>query len=155
MPDTFLLECAATLGVAMIPVLELRAAIPAGLAFGLEPWLVYVLAVFGNFIPVPAIMLFLRRVFAWLRRFQWWEGKITWLEQRAHLKGRIVKKYRLMGLVLLVAIPLPGTGAWTGALVATIFDIRYRTALPCILLGILIAGAITMGVSCGVISLWV
>lgn len=153
MPDTLLLECAATLGVSMIPVLELRAAIPAGLAFGLEPWLVYVLAVIGNFIPVPAIMLFLRRVFAWLRRFQWWEGKITWLEQRAHLKGRIVKKYRLLGLVLLVAIPLPGTGAWTGSLIAALLDIRLQRALPMISLGVLTAGAIITLLTIGAVQI--
>ena len=73
----------------------------------------------------------------------------------AHLKGRMVRKYRILGLIILVAIPLPGTGAWTGALVATIFRIPIRKALPALLIGVLIAGAIVTAVSCGVISLWV
>lgn len=142
------------MGVSMIPVLELRAAIPFGLALGLSPQLAYLVSVFGNMLPVPVIMLLLRSVFRWLRRWPWWEKRIDQIEQRAHNKGQVVRKYRLPGLLLLVAIPLPGTGAWTGALVATILRIRMRTALPIIFLGLLIAGGITLGVSCGVIHLW-
>ena len=149
MEESLLIQYAATMGVSMVPVLELRGAIPFGLAFGLSPLSVYIVSVIGNLIPVPAVMLLIRSVFQWLRRWQWWENKINWLETRAHLKGRFVRKYRLFGLVLLVAIPLPGTGAWTGALVATLLNIRIRVALPCILIGVLIAGGITMSVALG------
>ena len=148
------MQCAATMGVAMVPVLELRGAIPFGLALGLPASLVYVLSVIGNLIPVPAIMLFIRTLFRWLRRRPWWGEKIDKLENRAHLKGRMVRKYRIPGLILLVAIPLPGTGAWTGALVATLFDIRIGVALPAILAGVLIAGGVMTAVSCGVLSLF-
>ncbi len=154
MANSFLVKCAATMGVSMIPVLELRAAIPFGLALGLSPQLAYLVSVFGNMLPVPFIMLLLRSVFRWLRRWPWWEKRIDQIEERAHNKGQVVRKYRLPGLLLLVAIPLPGTGAWTGALVATILRIRMRTALPTIFLGLLIAGGITLGVACGVIHLW-
>lgn len=142
------------MGVAMVPVLELRGAIPFGLALGLPASLVYVISVIGNLIPVPAIMLFIRTLFRWLRRRPWWGEKIDKLENRAHLKGRMVRKYRIPGLILLVAIPLPGTGAWTGALVATLFDIRIGVALPAILAGVLIAGGVMTAVSCGVLSLF-
>ncbi len=142
------------MGVAMVPVLELRGAIPFGLALGLPASLVYVISVIGNLIPVPAIMLFIRTLFRWLRRRPWWGEKIDKLENRAHLKGRLVRKYRIPGLILLVAIPLPGTGAWTGALVATLFDIRIGVALPAILAGVLIAGGVMTAVSCGVLSLF-
>ena len=148
------MQCAATMGVAMVPVLELRGAIPVGLALGLPASLVYVISVIGNLIPVPAIMLFIRTLFRWLRRRPWWGEKIDKLENRAHLKGRMVRKYRIPGLILLVAIPLPGTGAWTGALVATLFDIRIGVALPAILAGVLIAGGVMTAVSCGVLSLF-
>ena len=148
------MHCAATMGVAMVPVLELRGAIPFGLALGLPASLVYVISVIGNLIPVPAIMLFIRTLFRWLRRRPWWGEKIDKLENRAHLKGRMVRKYRIPGLILLVAIPLPGTGAWTGALVATLFDIRIGVALPAILAGVLIAGGVMTAVSCGVLSLF-
>ena len=154
MGDSLLFQCAATMGVAMVPVLELRGAIPFGLALGLTPGTAYVVSVIGNLIPVPFIMLLIRSVFLWLRRWPRWDRIITGLETKAHLKGEVVRKYRLVGLVLLVAIPLPGTGAWTGALVATLLDIRMRVALPCILIGVLIAGGITLAVACGVVHLW-
>lgn len=85
------------------------------------------------------ILLLLRRVFALMRKSAWLGPKVDRLERRAHLKGRKVRKYRTLGLVLLVAIPLPGTGAWTGALVADVLDIRMRTALPAIAAGVVIA----------------
>ena len=142
------------MGVAMVPVLELRGAIPFGLALDLPPELAYFMSVLGNIIPVPIIMLFTRKVFRWLRQRAWWDQRITWLERRAHLKGRMVRKYRVLGLIILVAIPLPGTGAWTGALVAALFRIRMQTALPAIFAGVFIAGLLVTGVSCGVVSLW-
>ena len=154
MEESLLMECAATMGVAMVPVLELRGAIPFGLTQGLSPSLAYFMSVLGNMIPVPAIMLFARNIFRWLRRHPWWDKRIDWIERRAHLKGRMVRKYRVLGLIVLVAVPLPGTGAWTGALVGTLFRIRMQVALPAIFAGVLIAGLLVTGVSCGVISLW-
>lgn len=142
------------MGVAMTPILELRGAIPFGLALGLPPGLVYVVSVLGNMIPVPAIMLFIRAIFRWLYRWPWWQIRLDRLVKRTHLKGRIVRKYRIPGLILLVAIPLPGTGAWTGALVATLFGIRMQIALPAILAGVLISGGVMTAVSLGLLSLW-
>ena len=139
-----------TFAAAMVPVLELRGAIPIGIAGGLPPLEAAVISIVGNMVPVPFIMLLARRICDWLRETRFFGPKIRWLENRAHLKGRTVRKYRLLGLVLLVAIPLPGTGAWTGALVADVLDIRMRHALPAIALGILIAGAAVAAASCGV-----
>ena len=143
-----------TFGTAMVPVLALRGAIPVGVAAGLPPAVACVVAILGNLVPVPLIMLLVRRVFDWLRHTAFFGPKIEWLEKRAHLKGRIVRKYRLPGLVILVGIPLPGTGAWTGALVAALLDIRMRHAIPAILLGLVIAGAITTAVTMGLFSLF-
>lgn len=154
MGDSLLMECAATMGVAMVPVLELRGAIPFGLALGLSPGLAYLMSVIGNLIPIPAVMLLIRTIFRWLCRWPWWERKVRWLERRAENKGEVVRKYSILGLIILVAIPLPGTGAWTGALVATLLDIRIQVALPCILIGVLIAGGVTLGVASGIIHLW-
>ena len=140
-----------TFFMAMLPVVELRGAIPYGAAAGLPPWMVYCLAVAGNLLPVPFIMLLVRRVFAQLRKGAWWGPRIEALERRAHLKGRLVRKYRLLGLTLFVAIPLPGTGAWTGALVAAFLNIRLRNALPAITLGVLIAGGLVTLMTMGVI----
>ena len=142
-----------TFATAMIPVVELRGAIPVGVAAGLPPAVACAVAILGNLLPVPFIMLLARWVFNWLRDSRLFGSKIVWLERRAHLKGRIVRRYRLPGLVVLVAIPLPGTGAWTGALVASLLDIRLRSALPAILLGLIIAGGITTAVTLGLIHL--
>lgn len=143
-----------TFVMAMVPVVELRGAIPLGVAAGLPPAVAAVTAMLGNMVPVPFILLLLRKVFALLRRVSWLGSKIDALEKRAHLKGRTVKKYRTLGLVLLVAIPLPGTGAWTGALVADVLDIRMKTALPAIAAGVVIAGCIVALVTTGVIHLF-
>lgn len=143
-----------TFFMAMVPVIELRAALPAGVAAGLPVWVATVVSILGNMVPVPFILLLLRRIFAWMRRFPKLGAIIKKLEKRAHLKGETVKKYRTLGLIILVAIPLPGTGAWTGALVADVLDIRLRTAIPAIFIGVCIAGFIVALLTTGVIHLF-
>lgn len=139
--------------MSMIPVVELRGAIPYGLAAGLDPWLTYLAAVVGNMVPVPFIMIFIRRIFNWAREHSRWLGnRVRWLEDRAEKKSDLVRRYALAGLTVLVAIPLPGTGAWTGALVAALMNIRLRQSFPAVLLGVLIAGVIMLLI-CGGISL--
>lgn len=147
-------ELLLTFGTAMVPVLELRGAIPVGIAAGLPPMVACVTAILGNLMPVPFIMLLIRKIFDWLRDTRFFGPKIERLEKRAHLKGRLVRKYRLPGLIILVGIPLPGTGAWTGALVAALLDIRLRHAIPAIFLGLIIAAVITLTVTMGVIRLF-
>jgi len=143
-----------TLLMAMTPVVELRGAIPYGLAMGLDPMATFIAAVMGNIIPAPFIILFVRKVFHWMRRTSKWLGEtVDKLERRAAEKSDMVLKYALWGLVILVAIPLPGTGAWTGALVAALMDIRLSRALPAIILGVVLAGIIVMAVSTGVIAI--
>lgn len=139
--------------VGMTPVLELRGAIPLGVAAGLPPLTACAAAILGNIVPVPFIMLLVRRVFRWLRKTAFLGPKIDWLERRAHLKGRLVRRYRLPGLLLLVAVPLPGTGAWTGALVVTLLDIRLRHAFPAIAAGVVIAGVLITLLTVGVAGL--
>ena len=143
-----------TFVMAMVPVVELRGAIPLGVAAGLTPAVAAVTAMIGNMVPVPFILLLIRKIFRLLRKISWLGPKIDALEKRAHVKGRTVKKYRTLGLVLLVAIPLPGTGAWTGALVADVLDIRMKTALPAIAVGVVIAGCVITALTCGVVSLF-
>lgn len=152
--ETMFHELLLTFLTAMVPVLELRGAIPVGVAAGLPPAAACAAAIVGNMVPVPFILLLVRRVFAWLHNTKLLGPKIVWLERRAHLKGRLVRKYRLPGLVILVAIPLPGTGAWTGALVAALLDIRMRHAVPAIFLGVVIAGAIITALTMGLVRLF-
>ena len=149
--ESMLWEMLTTFFISMVPVIELRGAIPVGIAAGLSPAVAYMVSVLGNLVPVPFILLLIRRIFDWLRHTKRFGPLIEKLERRAHLKGRVVTKYRVPGLILLVGIPLPGTGAWTGALVAALLDIRLRTAIPAIFVGLLIAGALTLGVTMGMI----
>jgi len=143
-------EMLITFFLSMVPVLELRGAIPIGVGLGLSPHIALLVSMVGNMLPVPFIILFSRKVFAWLRRdFPRLNGFITKLETKAHLKGETVKKYKYLGLCIFVAIPLPGTGAWTGALIATVLDMSLRRALPSILLGVIVAGCIITGITYG------
>ena len=138
-------------GLAMVPVFELRGAIPVGVAAGLPFWIVFITAILGNLLPVPFLILFTRRVFEWLRKKSaFLERLVSRLEMKAAAKENLLKKYELLGLCILVAIPLPGTGAWTGSLVAAVFDIRLKHAFPAIALGVLIAAVIVSVVTYGV-----
>ncbi len=127
----------------MVPVIELRGAIPFAIARGIPSWAAFITAVIGNLIPIPFLILFTRRVFEWLRKKSaFLERFVSRLERKAESKEDVLKKYELLGLVILVAIPLPGTGAWTGALVSAVFDIDLKHALPAITLGVIIAGIV-------------
>ena len=109
--------------VSMVPVVELRGGIPFGTALGLDPVSAAVAAILGNLVPVPFIILFIRHIFDWLRRYDKPRSLVEKFEKKAHLKSKNVIKYQTFGLCLFVALPLPGTGAWTGALIAAILDI--------------------------------
>lgn len=129
--------------VSMIPVIELRGAIPMGVASGLGFWESLVVSIIGNMIPIPFIIIFIRKIFEWLKfKSQRLDRLVKKFENKAESKRALVEKYEILGLVLLVAIPLPGTGAWTGALVAAMMDIRLKRAFPAIFLGVCIAGLI-------------
>lgn len=143
-----------TVLVSMLPVVELRGGIPFGVAHGLPLPLAVMAAVIGNMLPIPFLILFTRRVFEWLRRhIPRLEGVIARLERKAESKKDLVQRYKFWGLLVLVAIPLPGTGAWTGSLVAAVLNIRMRHALPAILLGLIMAGLITTALTLGVVHL--
>lgn len=144
-----------TLLVSMIPVVELRGGIPFGVAAGLPVGAAYLAAVIGNLIPVPFIVVYIRRIFMFMRQHMpRLNSVVDKMEQKAHLKSAAVLKYQYLGLAIFVAIPLPGTGAWTGALVAAFLDMRLKKALPSIAGGVLSAGLIISILSYGVKSLF-
>lgn len=128
--------------MSMVPVLELRAAIAFGPVHHI-PWiLTYFTAVIGNLIPVPFIIVFIRKIFAFLREKKIFGGLIIKLEKKAEKNMPRVQRYAWLGLFLFVAIPLPGTGAWTGSLVAAMLDMRLKRAFPPIAAGVAVAGLI-------------
>lgn len=136
---------------ALLPIIELRGALPLGVSLGLPHMTAYIAAVIGNLLPVPFIIIFVRRIFAWLKKhIPALGGFVSKLEHRAESKREYIYKWQLFGLFLLVAIPLPGTGAWTGALVAALLDLRLKRAFPAIALGVAAAGLIVLAITYGV-----
>jgi len=125
--------------ISMVPVIELRGGIPYALANGIHPVLAWILAISGNFLPLPFILLFIRPIFKWMKRISIFKKLVDKIEARAMNKSDRVLKYSFWGLMIFVAIPLPGTGGWTGALIAALLDMRLKRAIPSILLGLIVA----------------
>ena len=141
-----------TLVTAMMPILEIRGAIPVGVASGLDPWLAFAVGFVGNMLPIPILILLTRKIIEWLKKHNVLVKLTAWLENKGSKGVQKVQKYSFWGLFILVAIPLPGTGAWTGALVASLLDMRLKRALPAIAMGVAVAGLIVLLVTYGVIS---
>ena len=143
-----------TLLIAMAPIIELRGAIPYGLTAGLPYGKAYLAALIGNMLPVPVIILGIRAIFDWMRthlpKFGGWIDRI---EKRGEEKAALVKKYKYLGLFILVAIPFPVTGAWMGSLVAALLNLRIKYAFPVIFAGVATAGVLMLLLSHGVISI--
>ena len=139
--------------ISMLPVIELRGGLPAGIAMGLPIPAAFLASLLGNMLPVPFAILFIRPLFRWVRAHIPPLGNfVTKLEKRAYAKSKNVKKYETWGLLLFVAIPLPGTGAWTGALIASVLNMRIKRAVPVIFLGVVIAGLIMTALTYGAVT---
>ena len=142
----------ATFFMSMLPVGELRVGLPYGMALGLDLPVAMVTSILGNMVPVPFIIIYISRVFKWMRRHMpMLDSFITKLENKANVKGETVEKYGPIGLLAFVAIPLPGTGAWTGALVAALLNMKARKATPFIFIGVCSAAIIVALITFGVI----
>lgn len=138
----------------MVPVVELRGAIPIGAARGLDIWVCFLAAVIGNLLPVPFLVLFGGKVLRWLAKFDKFGKPFRKILSIGESKAGKMKKTLFWGLLAFVAIPLPGTGAWTGSLVAITLGLDIKRSLPPITVGVLIAGAIMTLGSYGVVALF-
>lgn len=144
----------ATFFISMLPIVELRLGLPYGIALGLPYPAALAAAVLGNLLPVPFIIFFIEKIFAWMRvKIPKLNGFVSRMENKAAGKEELIHKYGAIGLILLVGIPLPGTGAWTGSLVAALLDMKPKRAFPCIVIGVLIAAAIMTILTFGVIKI--
>ena len=144
-------EILMTFLMAMVPVIELRGAIPYGVLQGLSIGEALAVSIAGNLAPIPVLIVFTRRVFEWLKgKSAHLNRLVLKLEAKAESKKETVEKWEFLGLVILVAVPLPGTGAWTGALVAAMMDMRLKRAFPAVVIGVIIAGIIVSVVTFGV-----
>ena len=152
---SYLAKCGITLIISMLPIIELRGAIPIGVTIlGLPVHTAAIVSVVGNLIPVPIIIIFVRKVFGWMRKKSRRLGIIVdKFESKAMSKGAKLYRGELIGLMIFVAIPLPGTGAWTGSLIAAILNRRLKAALPAIGIGVIIAGILVTGLTYGFASL--
>lgn len=142
-----------TIVTGMLPILEIRGAIPVGVAAGMDPWMAFALGFIGNMLPVPFLILLTRKVLEWMKKHHVLDSVTGFLERKGSEKAETVRKYSFWGLFILVAIPLPGTGAWTGALVASLLDMRLKRALPSIGMGVAVAGLIVLILTYGVIHI--
>ena len=135
----------------MIPIIELRGGIPMGAAFQLPWWQSYILAVIGNMIPVPFVLLFINGIIKWMSnsRVKFFNKIANWLITKVEKNREKIEKDSCWGVCFFVAIPLPMTGAWTGALVASTIGMKFWKALLSTFLGVLIAGAIVTAIVYG------
>lgn len=138
--------------ISMIPILELRGGLLAASVLNIDIVRAIWYCVIGNIIPVPFILLLITPVFNWLKKTKTFRPLVEKLENRAMGKSEQIEKYEFWGLVLFVGIPLPGTGAWTGSLIASLLGIKFKKAFPAVLVGIVLATVIMSIVSYGLLG---
>jgi uncharacterized membrane protein len=139
-----------TLIISAIPILEQKAAIPYGIIQGIGFWEVYILTLIGAIFPCPIIILFVNKSFEVLKKISWMRPVIEWIENRTMKKSKNIVKYELLGLFLFVAIPLPGTGVWTGSLAASLLHLEFKKALLAVSSGAAVSGLIIAILTYGV-----
>ena len=140
--------------VSMLPIFELRAAIPIGAALDMNIFECFIISVLGNLLPIPFILIFIKKIIEYMSvsKIKLFNKVSNFLIKKADKRSDKVNKYSLLGLFIFVAIPLPGTGAWTGALIASLMEMRFKKALLSISAGVLVAGAVMCAASYGVVS---
>lgn len=138
---------------AALPIIELRGAIPIGISLGLSPVNAAVISFIGSMLPVPVLLFGIRPVFTLLRRSRFCGDIVNRLISRSLSKSGKIQRYGALALVFFVAVPLPGTGIWTGTLIAALLDMRFKWAFPAILAGNMMAALAITGISSGVVGI--
>lgn len=140
--------------ISMLPILELRGGLLAASLLKVNPVVAYVISIIGNIIPVPFILFFIKRIIEWLgkSKIKFFQKIVKWLNKKVEKNKDKIEKYGYLGLVMFVGIPLPGTGAWTGCLIAAVLDMDRKKSFACVLCGILMASIIMMILSYGVVG---
>lgn len=130
--------------ISMLPLIELRGGLPVAIGLGLNPFYAFVICFIGNLIPVPFILWLITPIFNWMKKTRIFKHLAEKMEKKAYNKKEKVEQYEFWGLLLFVGIPLPGTGAWTGSLIAAVLDMNKKKALLAVTLGIILAGVIML-----------
>ena len=128
--------------IAMLPIIELRGAIPVAFAMNLDWKVAMICAIIGNLLPIPFILLFLDAIFNFMKKHNIFKSFVLWLEEKGRKNAPKIEKYGFWGLMIFVAIPLPGTGGWTGALIASVMKMSKKKSIISISLGVIIAAVI-------------
>lgn len=136
--------------ISMVPILELRGGLIAASLLGVNLITAIGFCIIGNLIPIPFILLFITPIFRWLKSTKLFKPLVEKIEKKSMSKSDKIKKYEFLGLLLFVGIPLPGTGAWTGSLIASLLDIKFKKAFPAIICGLLLATTIMSILSYGI-----
>lgn len=138
--------------ISMIPILELRGGLVVASFFEINIWKAIVLCIVGNIIPVPFILKFITPIFTWMKKTKLFSKMVHKLEEKSMGKSEKIQKYEFWGLMLFVGIPLPGTGAWTGSLIAALLDMKFSKAFISVVCGIIMATIIMCIVSYGLLG---
>lgn len=138
--------------ISLMPILELRGGLIAAALLGLAPIPSYIISIIGNVLPVPFILLLITRILDWMRKSKHFKGIANWLDGKVEKHKGQIEKYGYLGVVLFVGIPLPGTGAWTGSLIASVLNMDKKKTFIAVLLGIVMASIIMMFLSFGILA---
>ena len=140
--------------ISMCPILELRGGLIAASLLGMNPWLSYLICMIGNILPIPFILWLINKILKWMRnsKSKKINGIASWLDKKVDKHKGQIEKYGYLGLILFVGIPLPGTGAWTGCLIASVLEMDKKKSFLAAMLGVILASIIMMIVSFGLIS---
>ena len=141
--------------ISLMPILELRGGLLAASLLNLNPLESYIIAVVGNIIPIPFILWFINNILNWMRKKKKLEKIVKWLDKKVIKHKDQIEKYGFWVLVLFVGIPLPGTGAWTGCLIAAVLEMNRKKAFIAAILGVLIASIIMMLISFGFLKIFI
>ncbi|SDJ84954.1 COG2426 family protein [Natronincola ferrireducens] len=136
---------------AAMPIIELRGAIPVGVSLGMSPLHAFIISFIGSILPVPFLIFTIRPIFKALKQLKFFRGFIERITDKTLMRSGRIQRYGFWGLILFVAIPLPGTGVWTGTLASVLLDLRFKMAFPAIFIGNLMAGLIVMSLSQGAV----
>ncbi len=138
--------------ISLLPILELRGGLLAAALIGLDPVPSYIISIIGNILPVPFILLLINKILDWMRKSKKFKKVAKWLDEKVEKHKGQIEKYGYLGIVLFVGIPLPGTGAWTGSLIASVLEMDKKKTFFAVLAGVFIASVIMMVISFGVIG---
>lgn len=133
-------------GMSMLPIIELKGAIPVGLGLGIPFWTTYFIALLGSCLPAPFIIFFIERILKWMAnsRVKFFRKTAGWILRKADKNKGKIEKYGYLGVFLFVAIPLPGTGVWTGSLIAAVLGLKPKKAIPLVIAGNAVAGILML-----------